>query len=278
MWVLLLLSAASALNCTLPAKQAQVPATAYYCNNVQVTPEDYQANQGNPNCRSKTTTASICLCPEDAFGQECESLRPLVCSITVISANQSQCTSPKDYNDRLPGLPSCFQVPISAPISLNALLSCYTLNPSVTILSKPSALDLDLTNAVANAQFVYAFNQSGVRFKQLILSRDPEAILNITFINFYYPKNTTYSYGTAASMQQLAGQAPLLLSQPLVDDPLLSVGGRIYFELGLYSRSSRMIMARTYLSAVDIEGYEEPKRKKKVPVGLIVGVIVGVLG
>ena len=278
MWVLLLLSAASALNCTLPAKPAQVPATAYYCNNVQVTPEDYQANQGNSNCRTKKTDMSVCLCPEDALGQDCEDLRPLVCNITVVSADQSQCSSPKDYNDRLPGLPSCFRVPLSASISLSALLSCYTLNPSVTILSRPSELDLDLTNAVANAHFVYVFNQSGVRFKQLILSKDPAAILNLTFINFYYPKNITYSYSTAASMQQLAGQAPLLLSQPLVDDPLLSVGGRIYFELGLYSLSQRMIIARTYLSAVDIEGYEEPKRKKRVPVGLIVGVIVGVLG
>lgn len=278
MWVWLFVTATSALNCTAPSKKVLVPATAYYCNNAQVRPEDYEANQGNPNCYAREFGEYVCVCPEDYYGSNCESLRPLVCNLTITEPNGSQCTSPKGYNTKLPGLPSCFQVPLSATVSLKVLPSCYTLNPAVTISNVPAELKLDLSQAVAKAQFSYLFNQSGVSNKQLVLSLDPQISLNFTFLNFYYPRNRTYTYSTVTSPLQLTGSSSLLLSQPLVADPLLSIGGRIHYEINLYSASARPVLCRAYLAAIDVEGYEEPERRKAVPVGLIVGVIVGVLG
>ena len=278
MWVWLFVTVTSAMNCTAPSKKVQVPATAYYCNNAQVLPEDYEANQGNPNCYAREYAEFVCVCPEDYYGNNCQSLRPLVCNLTVVEPDGSQCTSPKDYNEKLPGLPSCFRLPLSATVSLKVLSACYTLNPAVSITTPTSELKLDLSQAVSKAQFSNYFNQSGVRPTQLVLSLDPQVSLNFTFLNFYAPRNKTYAYRTATSPLQLAGLSPLLLSQPLVDDPVLSIAGRIHYELSLYSTSARPIICRAYLAAVDVEGYEEPGRKKTVPVGLIVGVVVGVLG
>ena len=157
-----LLTVAAALNCTSPGKEVEVPATTYYCDGAQVPADVYSSYEPQSQCYQKRVTAPICMCPADTYGSECQELRPLVCNLTVTAPGSSQCGSPEGYNDRLPGLPSCFQVPADGSISTTVVVMCETLNPGVTIVKKPPLADLDLADAVSQAGFSYAFNSSGV--------------------------------------------------------------------------------------------------------------------
>ena len=74
-------------SCNDVGKYVNTTETNYYCENITVTPKDYNTLKKNKTCSKNDTPVDICICPKNYNGIYCQNIYQTVCKFDTVSIN-----------------------------------------------------------------------------------------------------------------------------------------------------------------------------------------------